>query len=71
MFVPQHDVEVAIKGLGIEDEREKAALRAFYARQRETAPGLRLNPKKLLWFLFKIAVASLVVWAVIVGFHLL
>lgn len=33
--VPEHDVEVALRGLEIEDEREKEAIRSFYARERK------------------------------------
>jgi len=36
----RHDVEVALQALDIEDEREKALIRSFWARERR---GLRLK----------------------------
>lgn len=77
----RHDVEVALQALDIEDEREKALIRSFWARERL---GLRLKVALLrfraimsknrlyigpvglnLWYPFKVLAAIAFVLAVL------
>ena len=43
--VSRHDVEVALQALDIEDERERAAIRAFWRRERA---GYKIHWGKVL-----------------------
>lgn len=62
----RQDVEVAIRALEIEDEREADVMRAFYARERkqDRAANLKLI-KAVGFFLLKCIVAAVVVWAIL------
>jgi len=62
----RQDVEVAIKGLEIEDEREKEALRKFYARERKQNRAANIKLAKAIgFFLIKIVLITAVVAAIL------
>ena len=56
-----YDIELAIKALDIEEEREKEAIRAFYARERR---GVILNGWKLLGWCLAGAALGWAIWFV-------
>lgn len=62
----RQDVEVCIKALDIEDQREQDAMRAFYARERkqDRAANVKLV-KALAWFAVKVVITLAVVAAVL------
>ena len=62
----RQDVEVCIKALDIEDEREADAMRAFYARERkqDRAANVKLV-KALAWFAVKVVIVGVVAWAIL------
>ena len=60
---PSHaDVELALKALEIEDEREKEAIRRFYARERQ---GIKFHWWKVLWFCLKVGFWAAVTYALL------
>lgn len=54
--------EYCIAGLEIEDEREKAAIRKFYARERKP---VHLTGKELWWFFKRVLIVGLVIGGLI------
>jgi len=56
----RNDVELALKALEIEDEREKEAIRSFYARERK--------PYQVTW---RTVVGIGIVFAVVLGILLI
>ena len=64
----RQDVEVAIKGLEIEDEREKEALRKFYARERKQNRAANIKLAKAVgFFLLKVVAICAVSYLIIAG----
>jgi len=68
----QHDVEVCIQALEIEDDDEKQALRAFWAREREQN---RKANRKLLAGIGRVLAKSFVflmlIWALLIALGVL
>ena len=64
----RHDVEVTLAALGIEEEREKDAMRRFYARERaqDRASNIRLL-KVLALTLLKIVAVGIALYIIISG----
>jgi len=64
----RHDIEVTIAALGIEDGRQKEALRRFYARERaqDRAASMRLLAA-IGFMVLKITAVGIAAWLILSG----
>ena len=60
----RNDVELALKALEVEDEREKEAIRLFWERQRQVQPKPReVTGRSMLGIaVFCLVLAGLILW---------